>query len=101
MSGIPAPWFQQKQTPTPRRLPAVDALTAEEMNSLTDRLQKPTQAFLAKKTLCRHQDCFMDRGRYDWCRMGLCKDCHNCTWTDIGTVKNSYKIQPNLKPYDQ
>lgn len=93
-----SPWFHQRRSesaPPNQRPKEPPAISQKEQNEITERISKPTESALYRKSLYWKLDSFMERGFHSWSKMDLFDDCKRCMWTPEGTIKaNSCKIRP-------
>ncbi|RUS90127.1 hypothetical protein EGW08_002094 [Elysia chlorotica] len=93
-----SPWFHQRRSesaPPAQRPKEPPAMSQKEQEEITNRISKPTESALYRKSLYWKLDSFMDRGFHSWSKMDLFDDCKRCMWTHDGTIKNSScKIRP-------
>ncbi|KAH9510026.1 hypothetical protein Btru_044862 [Bulinus truncatus] len=96
-----SPWIQQPRSesaPPIQYLRDPPAISKKEQDEITERVSKPTESALYRKSLCWKLDSFMDRGYHSWTKLNLFKDWKNCMWTPVGSIKTTYKLRPHKLP---
>ncbi|GFR87668.1 hypothetical protein ElyMa_004229300 [Elysia marginata] len=93
-----SPWYHQRRSesaPPNQRPKEPPTISQKQQDEITERISKPTESALYRKSLYWKLDSFMDRGFHSWSKMDLFDDCKRCMWTPDGTIKtNSCKIRP-------
>ncbi|GFO06075.1 hypothetical protein PoB_003258000 [Plakobranchus ocellatus] len=94
-----SPWFQPRRSesaPPTQRAREPPSISQKEQEEITERISRPTESALYRKSIFWKIDSFMDRGFHSWSKMDLFGDCKRCMWNQNGTVKASCKIRPIL-----
>ena len=93
-----SPWFHQRRSesaPPAQRPKEPPSISQKEQEEITERISKPTESALYRKSLYWKLDSFMERGFHSWSKMDLFDDYKRCMWTHDGTIKtSSCKIRP-------
>lgn len=96
-----SPWIQQPRSESaPPVHPVRDPppISRKEQDEIIERLSRPTESALYRKSLCWKLDSFMDRGYHSWTKLDLFKDWKDCMWTPVGSLKTTYKLRPHRLP---